>query len=318
MSSNAQKMTGLAFDASQVAPSVAYDPIPPGWYNSEITDCEVVPVKGRGDNTRVKVEFTVIDGEHKGRKLFGSINNKNANAQCQEIGQKELSALCHAVNVIQVQDTTQFIGKFLAVKVKVKPADKEYDASNEPKAYKPLEGALPSGPTGPAFPQGPGVAQGPAFAQGPPQSVAPVIDFPPAGWIPHPQAPGQFYCGQEVLTEADLRTRYAPAAPVVAPVVVPVAPVVPAAPVVAPLEVFPPLGWMPHPQSPGFFYTATGQVMSEADLRASQPVAAPVVPVAPVVPAAPGVPAIPLASAAPGVGPDGLPIPPWAQGQAAQ
>ena len=131
-----EKMTGLAFDASQVAPATLSDPIPPGWYPSEITDCEVVPVKGRNGGTRVKVEFTVISGDFKGRKFFGSINNKNANAQAQEIGQKELSALCHAVNVIHVTDTKQFIGKLLQVKVKVKPEDKEggYDAANEPKA----------------------------------------------------------------------------------------------------------------------------------------------------------------------------------------
>lgn len=316
-----QKMTGLAFDASQVAPASISDPIPAGWYNSEITDCEVLPVKGRNGGTRVKFEFTVIDGEYKGRKFFGSINNKNANAQAQEIGQKELSAICHAVQVIQVSDTKQFVGKVLQVKVKVKPEDKEggYDAANEPKAYKPFEGV--AGQAGP-----PAFAAAPPFAQGPPANVvpmvpaapAPVAAFPPAGWVAHPQAPGHFYSGQEVLTEADLRARFAPVAAPAAPVAPPVpqAPPVapaPAMPPAAPVAAFPPAGWLPHPQSPGFFYTATGQVMSEADLRAS--VAVPAAPAAPVpapVPAAPAIPGIP---AAPGM----VEVPPWvAAGQAAQ
>lgn len=39
----------------------------------------------------------------------------------------------------------------------------------------------------------------------PPPPVAAV--FPPEGWLAHPGAPGYFYKGQEVLTEADLRAR---------------------------------------------------------------------------------------------------------------
>ncbi len=308
-----EKMTGLAFDASQVAPASISDPIPAGWYNAEISDCEVLPVKGRNGGTRVKFDFTVISGDFKGRKFFGSINNKNANPQAQEIGQKELSAICHAVNVIQVSDTKQFIGKTLQVKVKVKPEDKEggYDAANEPKAYKPMEGATPGVPAGPQFPAGP-----PQFAAGPVAVPAPIVDFPPAGWMPHPTAPGYFHNGTEALLEADLRARFAPVVPVIpaAPVVppapvVPAAPIVPPAPVAAPVAVFPPAGWMPHPQSPGFFYTATGQVMSEADLRAS--VAVPAAPAAPAIPAAPVAPAIPAAPAVPDAG--GVPTPPWAQ-----
>lgn len=39
----------------------------------------------------------------------------------------------------------------------------------------------------------------------PPPPVPAVKPFPPPGWAPHPQAPGYFYKGQEVLTEAALR-----------------------------------------------------------------------------------------------------------------
>lgn len=42
----------------------------------------------------------------------------------------------------------------------------------------------------------------------PPPPPAPAAVFPPAGWWPHPQAPGSFYNAQnEVLTEAQLRSR---------------------------------------------------------------------------------------------------------------
>ena len=40
-----------------------------------------------------------------------------------------------------------------------------------------------------------------------PPAPPPVEVFPPAGWLAHPTAPGYFYRGQEVLTEAQLRAQ---------------------------------------------------------------------------------------------------------------
>jgi hypothetical protein len=40
-----------------------------------------------------------------------------------------------------------------------------------------------------------------------PAVVAPDLAFPPAGWTAHPSAPGYYYRGTEVLTEAALRAR---------------------------------------------------------------------------------------------------------------
>lgn len=54
----------------------------------------------------------------------------------------------------------------------------------------------------------------PAVAPPPPP---PAVQFPPDGWTAHPSAPGYFYMGQEVLSEADLRARSAPAPAVAAP-----------------------------------------------------------------------------------------------------
>lgn len=40
-----------------------------------------------------------------------------------------------------------------------------------------------------------------------PAPLPPPVTFPPAGWLPHPQAEGQYYCGDEVLWEEQLRER---------------------------------------------------------------------------------------------------------------
>lgn len=55
-----------------------------------------------------------------------------------------------------------------------------------------------------------GGASAPApTAPGAPPSAPSVPAFPPEGWTAHPDAAGYYYRGQEVLSEADLRTRAA-------------------------------------------------------------------------------------------------------------
>jgi len=114
---------------------------------------------------------------------------------------------------------------------------------------------------------------------------APGGPFPPVGWAAHPTAPGYFFMGQEVLSEAELRARHpvAPAAPAAppsppAPPAAPAAPVPPPAPHTAymeppappapPTAAFPPAGWWAHPGVPGSFYNAQNEVLTEAQLRA--------------------------------------------------
>jgi len=57
-----------------------------------------------------------------------------------------------------------------------------------------------------AFGGAPVAAAAAPAAPGVPPAV-PGAAFPPAGWLPHPSSPGYFYCGQEVLSEADLRAK---------------------------------------------------------------------------------------------------------------
>lgn len=111
-------------------------------------------------------------------------------------------------------------------------------------------------------------------------------DFPPEGWLAHPSAPGHFYKGQEVLTEAALRAKYPPAPPVSVQAPPPPPqqqqshqpPPPPPPPHTGymdagtppppPAAAFPPAGWWPHPGAPGSFYNAANEVLTEELLRA--------------------------------------------------
>ena len=284
------KATALSFNARNVAPTENTVVIPSGWQNATVTDGVAAATKGPKKGVCLTIEFTILDGEHKGRKVWNRFNIENANEKAQEIGQRDLSALCHATGVMDVSNDKCFNGKNLQIKIGVDKADdaakeKGYEDKNNTKGYKPLEGAaaapafIPNGPPSNVtnFPAAPGSPAAPAAPSVP--VAAP--SFPPEGWTQHPADPNYYFKGEEVLTVDDLKAKFAPA-PVAAPVVpsvpaapaVPSAPAVPAAPVPPVAAPFPPEGWTTHPQSPGYFYQGQ-EVLTEADLRAR--VAAPAV-----------------------------------------
>lgn len=199
-------MAQLNFDASQVAPSEALEAIPAGWYNAQMTASEMKPTSN-GTGAYLQAEFTVLSGDYAGRKLFDRINLQNKNPVAVEIGYKTLSAICHAVGVIQVQDSQQLHGRPLQLKVSLRAAGpgadgKHYEASNEVKGYKGMDGAgvpMAGAPAGGApswAPQAPAQQAAPQYA--PPPAAAPQQWAPPAQaaaaapqqWQqPAPQAP---------------------------------------------------------------------------------------------------------------------------------
>jgi len=277
-------MAHLGFDATTVAPDTGQlDPIPPGWYIVSADESELKPTSD-GLGARLAVRFVVLDGQYAGRKIYTGFNIKNANPVAQEIAFKQLSALAHAVGVLQVQDSAQLHSIPLKVRVKIKPPEAGYDAQNEITAFKNVKGEVGGTSTaatsaGPAAPVAPGIPAIPAA----PGAVA----TPPANFTPGAQ-PWQQPAGA--------------AAPAADPPAfnTPTAPAVPAAPAATPAApVFPPEGWTAHPSAPGYFYRGQ-EVLTEAALRATMAPAVPAAPAAPAVPAAPD----PAAVA-------GTVVPPW-------
>lgn len=133
-------MAEFNFDASTVAPQQSFNPIPAGVYLAHVTDSSVVPLKsGKGEG--LKLTFEILDGEFKGRKVFEMLNVKHENEETQGIAQKSLSGLCHATGVIKVSDTTMLHFKPIKIKVAVREAQGQYQASNTIKGY---EAAVPS------------------------------------------------------------------------------------------------------------------------------------------------------------------------------
>ena len=136
-------MAHFSFDASTVAPQAVIGPIPAGTYLAHCTESDVGPLKS-GNGTGLKMTFEILDGQYKGRKVWENLNIQHTNEDTQRIAQSQLSALCHAVNVIKLEDTAALHFKPVKIKVVVREAQGQYQASNNIKGYESAGGATPA------------------------------------------------------------------------------------------------------------------------------------------------------------------------------
>jgi hypothetical protein len=136
-------MAVLPFDATAVAPQQTYTPLPAGVYTTAIVDSEVKGTKSGG--TQAVFQLQVVEGEFTGRKVFARINIANPSPEAERIGQSQLSALCHACGVLQLQDTSQLHGKVIRARLTVrKDTTGQYGDSNEVKGFEAPGGTQPA------------------------------------------------------------------------------------------------------------------------------------------------------------------------------
>ena len=141
-------MAQFNFDASQVAPQQSVGPLPAGTYLAHITESDVQPLKS-GNGEGLKLTFEIIDGHFKGRKVWENLNIRHTSEDTQRIAQSQLSALCHAVNVIKLMDTAALHFKPVRINVTVREAVGQYKASNNIKGYEAAGGGISAPATAP-------------------------------------------------------------------------------------------------------------------------------------------------------------------------
>ena len=136
-------MANFSFDASAVAPQITNGVLPAGTYLAHITESDVRPLAS-GNGQGLKLTLEIIDGQYKGRRVWDNLNIEHNNETTQRIAQAQLSALCHAVNVIKLEDTSALHYKPMRIKVTVREADGKYQESNNIKGYESASGATPT------------------------------------------------------------------------------------------------------------------------------------------------------------------------------
>lgn len=168
-------MATLNFDARTVEPSAPMGIIPADDYNVHIVKSEIKPT-ANGQSHYLQLELEVLDGEFKGRKLWDILNLWNDNETAARIAQQSLSAIGHAVGVLDIRDSEQLHQKPMRASVKVEKGNAQYpDDKNRVKGYGAYKGVTAIAPA---------VAPAPAFAPAP--AAAPAFGSPVAAPAPTP------------------------------------------------------------------------------------------------------------------------------------
>ena len=166
---------GQTFDANELPQGTGgnFEPLPEGNYNATVTQAEL---KATNDGTGqyIKLRLDITGPSHQGRVIFSNLNIKNASAKAEEIGRQQLGDIMRAVGLAKVTDTDQLIGGNVNIKPTIRAArtdektGKTYEASNEVKGYRAINGgAAPAAFKAAAPAVAPAAASTPAKASPP-------------------------------------------------------------------------------------------------------------------------------------------------------
>ena len=122
------------FDAHEVEPNVGFDPIPAGKYLAVITASEMKPTKA-GTGEYLELEFEVIEGPYKGRKLWDRLTLKHPNNLTVQIAKGTLSSICRAVGVMKPNDSVELHNLPMTLSVGCKKREDNGELTNVIKSY---------------------------------------------------------------------------------------------------------------------------------------------------------------------------------------
>lgn len=108
-----------------------FSPLPDGQYPAIVTVSEIKDTKA-GNGQFLALTFEVIDGDHKGRKVWANLNIQNPSAACEKIGRAQLASLCKAVGVMNPQDSQELHDIPLVIRI---GKDKGDPNRNDVKGY---------------------------------------------------------------------------------------------------------------------------------------------------------------------------------------
>lgn len=150
---------GGEFDSNGVDPRTSFDALPAGKYQAVIVASEEKETKA-GTGSYLQLTLEIVDGEFAKRRVWDRLNLNNPNDQAVSIARATLSAICKAVNVPKLKDSTQLHDLPMTVKVTQRKNDQTGEMGNEIKGYEPA-----GGPVVTKMPTPPAVGSKPAWAK---------------------------------------------------------------------------------------------------------------------------------------------------------
>ena len=128
------------FNANEVEPTTPFEPVPAGKYLATIAASEMKATK-KGDGSYLQLDFVVLEGDCKGRKVWDRLCINHPNDLTQKIARGNLSAICRAVGVMQPGDSVELHNLPLVIIVKCKKRQDTGEIANEIKGYEPKASA---------------------------------------------------------------------------------------------------------------------------------------------------------------------------------
>lgn len=173
---------GSVFDPNSVEPAKDIEVLPPGKYPFVVEKAEI-KVTQKGDGHYVALTLCITDSEYKNRKLWPNINIDNPNEKCRQIGASQLSALCLAIGLGQLDDSSQLVGGVGVASVTVK------DGQNNVRTYKSMQEAQQEAQAAPQQPPQQQQPTGPQYQQPPIQPLSSRFEGVPQQPPVKPQQP---------------------------------------------------------------------------------------------------------------------------------
>ena len=135
------------FNANDIEPA-DFSALPSGIYTALISNSEFRNTKS-GDGQFLVLAFQIVDGPKKGRLLWHNLNLINSNSKAVEIAQRELSAICRACGVMQIDNSDRLHNLPMRITVEFIPAGPDRkgvhrEESNRIKKWEGMNGATPS------------------------------------------------------------------------------------------------------------------------------------------------------------------------------
>ena len=172
------------FDPSQYE-GTDFVPIPPGWQSAQIVEASRKEALNNSASTYVLAVFEILEGAHKGRKIFQNVTLTNANQQAVEIGTRLLKDICESVKTGPLKNLEVLLYKPVKVRLGIK-RDKDgiYPDRNQVTQVRPYDYEPPKRGGGPALasPSSPQPAGSGSAAASPPSLSAPATPGGSAPW----------------------------------------------------------------------------------------------------------------------------------------
>ena len=127
-------MAKLNFDATAVEPATQFDVLPKGEYLAAAVSSEMKSTKAM-TGQYLQLSFEILEGKFKGRRIFERLNLQNPNKDAEEIAQRTLSALCHALGILQVNESEQLHDIPVLISVTIEDGKGDYGPSNRITGY---------------------------------------------------------------------------------------------------------------------------------------------------------------------------------------